>query len=112
MNLQYLNEWAERMKNQEILKKIVRKDSVGVPLQNDIRISVNLLKEIIKRIVLVNDHIKKADRFQHDIAEYLEELYKRGVVYKDQDPEPSPIVTRIKAQQENPVMQSTTHSGI
>ena len=111
MNLQYLNDWAERMKKEETLKQLVRKDPMGAPLQNDMRTCVSLLKEITKRIVLVENHLKTADRFQCDIAEYLEQLYTRGVKYVDQPPEVSHVEERIKAQEENPVIQSPIHSG-
>ena len=81
MGLEILIKWAQETGNREELKKIVRKDVKGVPFENDIVVSLKLLKEIEKRAKLSEEHMAKAMRFERDISEYLEELDKRGVKY-------------------------------
>ena len=95
MGLEILIEWARKTRNREELKKIVRKDINGVPFENDIVVSMKLLEEIEKRANLSEEHMGKAIKFERDIAEYLEELDKRGVKYQGIQEPPEPQLKPI-----------------
>ena len=83
MNLENLIEWTKKLGDKETLRPIVRKDIKGVPIEGDISVGLSFLKEIEKRVDMVKEHAAKAKRFRADIDEYLKELEKRGIVYKE-----------------------------
>lgn len=81
MNLEHLKKWVDSNESKEVLKKLVKKDPKGEPSENDIMTAASLLKEIKKRIELINDHTKKAARYETDVIEYLNELARRNIKY-------------------------------
>ena len=91
MNLGKLIEWCEKHANREWLRTMVRKDPIKqIPLENDVIVCLKMIEEIKVRAKLVEDHIKKAQIYQANISEYLEEIRKRGVWYPDPD-KPNPF---------------------
>lgn len=87
MNLKHLKKWVEQTQNLKIIRELVRKDMRGNPIENDINIGLKMLGEIKKRAQLVEDCLKKAEKYQDDIAEYLMDLEKRGIVFpNDENP--------------------------
>ena len=81
MGLKILIDWANENKDREKLKKLVRKDIKGEPLENDIVVCIKLLGEVVNRAKLSEEFMAKALMYESNIAEYLEELDKRGVKY-------------------------------
>jgi len=62
------------------LKLVVKKDKTDQPHEGDMNIAFNLLGEVRKRAQMRLEFLKKADRFERDINEYLQSLELRGVI--------------------------------
>lgn len=86
MNLKDLMSWTQAMQNKDLLREKVRRDAAGRPKEGDIITALSLLKEIKKRIELVEDHQKKAVRYTKDITEYLATLETRGLYFMKEPP--------------------------
>lgn len=99
MNLKNLTEWCNKMNTVEELRIFVRKDAKGAPRTSDIIVCRNLLKEIINRVVKVNDFNAKAEKDMAGIITFLKELDKRGVYYQINDPEPPKPKPELTEQQ-------------
>jgi len=106
MGLKTLIDWANENKDREKLKKIVRKDIKGAPLENDIVVCTKLLEEVVNRAKLSEEFMKKALKFEKDIAEYLEELDKRGVKYG-----PAPAEDPVRNDNTTPSTELQQESG-
>jgi hypothetical protein len=83
MNLKRLLDWILHHENPRIIKEKVNRDRNGEPKQNDISVATKLISEIKKRALLIEDHLKKANKFEKDIVEYLGELKKRNIIYEE-----------------------------
>ncbi len=62
------------------MKLVVKKDKTDQPHEGEMNIAFNLLGEIRKRAQLRLEFLKKADRYERDIQEYLQSLEGRGVI--------------------------------
>lgn len=69
------------MHNKELLRPLVRKDKNGNPKEGDLISVMSVIRETEKRIDLVLDHTKKANKYTENITEYLAFLESRGVCY-------------------------------
>lgn len=81
------------MQDMKKLRELVRRDAAGKPRESDITRALSLVREIRKRITLVEDHQKKATRYMGDITEYLLTLEGWGIVYREEIPLATPPVT-------------------
>ena len=82
MNLKDLVVWVEENQDLKVIRGLVRKDSrTQLPRESDINIALKMLGEIKKRALLVENHLKNAERYQSDISEYLLSLETRGIKY-------------------------------
>ena len=80
MDLNALVEWTKEAQKKDGLRLVVKKDKTGQPDEGDMNIAYNLLGEIRKRAQLRIDFLKKADRYESDIMEYLHSLEARGII--------------------------------
>lgn len=81
MDLKNLKKWTTGLKKIEDIRRIVKKDKNGNPVESEIIVVGNLLKEINVRADLVSEHQKKSERYLGDIVDYLQTLEKRGIKY-------------------------------
>ncbi len=80
MDLNALIEWTKEAQKKDSLRLVVKKDKGGEPHEGDINIAYNLLGEIRKRSQTRLEFLKKADRYEKDIQEYLQTLEIRGII--------------------------------
>lgn len=80
MDLNALIEWTKEAQKKDNLRLVVKKDKGGEPHEGDINIAYNMLGEIRKRAQTRLEFLKKADRYERDIQEYLQTLEARGII--------------------------------
>ena len=98
MDLNALIEWTKEAQKKDSLRLVVKKDKTDQPHEGDMNIAFNLLGEIRKRAQMRLEFLKKADRFERDINEYLQSLEVRGVV--------CPLIKRVKSEMGSSVATS------